>query len=201
MRECWRAGIVPLLQMHDSLDLSVSSPEQAELAARLGRDAVKLEVPMKVDVAYGRTWGDAKHTWEERDAAPEKPAVGTAPIETDSIEDIVDDGEGVSDDVPISDEAPPGVGYQIGAEAATATVFAAMETPPPATEPPAPATEAPPHSSGNGYGGNGLGGDGYSRGETATGASSETYIYKDAHGAFYMKVVRTTDKKFPTYRW
>jgi hypothetical protein len=72
MRAVWRGGIVPLLQMHDSLDLSVSSPEQAELVAQLGRDAVEFEVPMKVDIAYGGTWGDAKHSWEERNAAAAK---------------------------------------------------------------------------------------------------------------------------------
>ena len=36
MRACWREGIVPLLQMHDELDCSVSSREQAELVAQLG---------------------------------------------------------------------------------------------------------------------------------------------------------------------
>src|SRR6516225_2164606 len=61
--------------MHDSLDLSVSSPEQAELVAQLGRDAVEFEVPMKVDIAYGGTWGDAKHSWEERNAAAAKSTV------------------------------------------------------------------------------------------------------------------------------
>src|SRR5262249_55827576 len=65
MLACFREGIVPLLQMHDSLDLSVSSPDTAEMVARLGEDIVKLEVPMKIDVSYGRTWGDAKHTWAE----------------------------------------------------------------------------------------------------------------------------------------
>jgi hypothetical protein len=65
MRACWREGITPLIQMHDSLDCSVSSPEQAELVAQLGRDAVQLEVPMQTDLKYGRTWGDAKHTWAE----------------------------------------------------------------------------------------------------------------------------------------
>jgi DNA polymerase I-like protein with 3'-5' exonuclease and polymerase domains len=64
MRACFRQGIVPLLQMHDSLDLSVTSPEVAEMVARLGEEVIKLEVPMKVDIKYGRTWGDAKHTWE-----------------------------------------------------------------------------------------------------------------------------------------
>src|SRR5262249_13384394 len=65
MRDCFREGVVPLLQMHDSLDLSVTSPEQAEMVARLGEEVIKLEVPMKVDVKYGRTWGDAIHAWAE----------------------------------------------------------------------------------------------------------------------------------------
>ena len=66
MREVWRAGIVPLLQMHDSLICSVTSREQGELVARLGRECVKLEeVPMRTDLKYGRNWDDAKHTWEE----------------------------------------------------------------------------------------------------------------------------------------
>jgi DNA polymerase I-like protein with 3'-5' exonuclease and polymerase domains len=65
MRAVWREGIVPLLQMHDCLDCSVSSREQAELVARLGCEAVQLDVPMRVDVKYGRTWGDANQSWEE----------------------------------------------------------------------------------------------------------------------------------------
>jgi DNA polymerase I-like protein with 3'-5' exonuclease and polymerase domains len=64
MRACWREGIVPLLQMHDALECSVSSREQAELVARLGCEAVQLEVPMRIDLKFGRTWGDATHTWE-----------------------------------------------------------------------------------------------------------------------------------------
>lgn len=63
MRACWREGVVPLLQMHDCLDLSVSSPEQAERVARLGCEAVSLAVPMQVDLKFGRSWGDAKHSW------------------------------------------------------------------------------------------------------------------------------------------
>ena len=65
MLACYREGIVPLLQMHDELDCSVSSREQGEMIARLGCEAVKLEVPMRVDLKFGRNWGDAKHTWEE----------------------------------------------------------------------------------------------------------------------------------------
>jgi DNA polymerase-1 len=65
MRAVWREGIVPLLQMHDALECSVSSREQAELVARLGEEAVQLNVPMRVDLKFGRSWGDAKKTWEE----------------------------------------------------------------------------------------------------------------------------------------
>ena len=74
MRACWREGIVPLLQMHDALDCSVTSREQAELVAQLGREAVKLEVPMRVDLKFGRSWGDAKHTWEELTGAAPHPS-------------------------------------------------------------------------------------------------------------------------------
>jgi DNA polymerase I-like protein with 3'-5' exonuclease and polymerase domains len=65
MRAVWHEGIVPLLQMHDALECSVSSREQAELVARLGEEAVQLAVPMRVDLKFGRSWGDAKHAWEE----------------------------------------------------------------------------------------------------------------------------------------
>jgi putative DNA primase/helicase len=75
MRACWREGVVPLLQMHDALDCSVSSSEQAERVAQLGREVVKLEVPMEVDLAFGRNWGDATHAWEELHTASEKPTI------------------------------------------------------------------------------------------------------------------------------
>ncbi|HEX2337257.1 MAG TPA: DNA polymerase, partial [Hyphomicrobiaceae bacterium] len=64
MRAVWREGIVPLLQMHDCLDCSVATREQAEMVAQLCVEAVQLKVPMRVDLKFGRTWGDAKHTWE-----------------------------------------------------------------------------------------------------------------------------------------
>jgi hypothetical protein len=79
MRACSREGIVPLLQMHDALEASVSTREQGELIAQLGCEAVSLEVPMRVDLKFGRSWGDASHTWEELtgEPAPIKPAPTT----------------------------------------------------------------------------------------------------------------------------
>jgi hypothetical protein len=74
MRAVSRDRIVPLLQMHDCLDCSVASREQAELVARLGCEAVQLDVPMRVDLKYGRTWGDASHTWDELNGATPRMA-------------------------------------------------------------------------------------------------------------------------------
>ena len=36
-------------------------------------EAVKLEVPMQVDLKFGRSWGDAKHKWEELTGAAPAP--------------------------------------------------------------------------------------------------------------------------------
>lgn len=65
MLACWREGLVPLVQLHDELDFSVSSEAQGARAAELMREAVKLTVPVRVDVKYGRSWADAKHNWQE----------------------------------------------------------------------------------------------------------------------------------------
>ena len=63
-----------MLQMHDALECSVASREEGELIARLGCEAVKLAVPMKVDLKFGRSWGDAKHEWDDLPVAA-KPTI------------------------------------------------------------------------------------------------------------------------------
>jgi DNA polymerase I-like protein with 3'-5' exonuclease and polymerase domains len=65
MRAVYREGVVPLLQLHDELDSSVKSRAEGEMIQRLGCEAVRLEVPVQVEVKYGRSWGDAKHEWED----------------------------------------------------------------------------------------------------------------------------------------
>jgi DNA polymerase I-like protein with 3'-5' exonuclease and polymerase domains len=65
MRACWREGIVPLLQMHDALECSLATREQAEHIQQLGREAVSLTIPMLIDAKLGPTWGDAIHSWDE----------------------------------------------------------------------------------------------------------------------------------------
>lgn len=59
MRECWRAGMLPLLQMHDELDFSHGSGLAAMHVNQIMCDVVRLHVPMKVDCQFGYDWGQA----------------------------------------------------------------------------------------------------------------------------------------------
>lgn len=52
-----KAGFTQLLQVHDELALSVQNKEQAEQAARIMATAVELEVPSRVEVEIGTSWG------------------------------------------------------------------------------------------------------------------------------------------------
>ena len=54
-----KAGFNLLLQVHDEIALSVKTEEQAREAAEIMRTAVKLEVPSRVDVELGPSWGKA----------------------------------------------------------------------------------------------------------------------------------------------
>ena len=58
MLELYKEGIVAHIQIHDELDLSVESPEHAKKIIEIMENAVKLEVPNKVDYESGETWGD-----------------------------------------------------------------------------------------------------------------------------------------------
>lgn len=62
MLACARAGILPMIQMHDELGFSVANEQSAEIAAEIMRTAVPTKIPFLVDVEYGRDWGHAKHT-------------------------------------------------------------------------------------------------------------------------------------------
>jgi len=54
-----KAGFNLLLQVHDEIALSVQNREEAVNAARIMAEAVSLEVPSKVDVEIGPSWGQA----------------------------------------------------------------------------------------------------------------------------------------------
>jgi DNA polymerase I-like protein with 3'-5' exonuclease and polymerase domains len=54
-----RAGFNLLLQVHDEIALSVRNIDEAREAADIMAKAVTLEVPSRVDVETGPSWGEA----------------------------------------------------------------------------------------------------------------------------------------------
>jgi DNA polymerase I-like protein with 3'-5' exonuclease and polymerase domains len=54
------AGEQILLQVHDEIVLSVEDRGQAERAAEIMANCVKMEIPNRVDVEIGPNWGEAK---------------------------------------------------------------------------------------------------------------------------------------------
>ena len=60
MLALYEEGIIPHIQIHDELDISVESPEQIEKITEIMEAAVELEVPNKVDYEEGDSWGTIK---------------------------------------------------------------------------------------------------------------------------------------------
>tara|TARA_R110000796_G_scaffold9012_2_gene31034 strand:- start:3417 stop:5285 length:1869 start_codon:yes stop_codon:yes gene_type:complete len=56
----WEEGIVPHLQVHDEVDISIESKEQADTVTRVMVNCVKLAVPLLVDQELGTSWGETK---------------------------------------------------------------------------------------------------------------------------------------------
>ena len=76
----YKNGIIPHIQIHDEVDISVESDKKAEQIVQIMEEAVVLQVPNKVDYESGENWGDikqeettmeniinqAKHLWTTR---------------------------------------------------------------------------------------------------------------------------------------
>ena len=60
MIDLHKEGIIPHLQVHDELDISVQDPKQAEKIKEIMESTVTLEVPNKVDYEEGDNWGSIK---------------------------------------------------------------------------------------------------------------------------------------------
>jgi DNA polymerase I-like protein with 3'-5' exonuclease and polymerase domains len=60
MIELYKEGIIPHIQVHDELDISVKDKQHAELIKSVMESAVSLEVPNKVDYESGPNWGTIK---------------------------------------------------------------------------------------------------------------------------------------------
>ena len=60
MLALYKEGIIPHIQIHDELDISVESDKQASKIIEIMEDAIHLEVPNKVDYEKGKNWGEIK---------------------------------------------------------------------------------------------------------------------------------------------
>ena len=58
MLDLYNEKIIPHIQIHDELDLSVESDKQAKKIIDIMQNAVKLHIPNKVDYVSGKNWGD-----------------------------------------------------------------------------------------------------------------------------------------------
>ena len=56
----WEEGIVPHLQVHDEVDISVENTDQAQKVARIMENCIELAVPLVVDIELGRSWGETE---------------------------------------------------------------------------------------------------------------------------------------------
>jgi DNA polymerase I-like protein with 3'-5' exonuclease and polymerase domains len=58
MLDLYKEGIVPHIQIHDELDISVIDDNHAKKIVKIMENAVTLAIPNKVDYESGETWGD-----------------------------------------------------------------------------------------------------------------------------------------------
>ena len=58
MLELYKEGIIPHIQIHDELDISVEDDSHAKKIIEVMENAVTLEVPNKVDYEHGNNWGE-----------------------------------------------------------------------------------------------------------------------------------------------
>ena len=58
MLALYREGVIPHIQIHDELDISVASVQESEKITNIMEQAVELQVPNKVDYEKGENWGD-----------------------------------------------------------------------------------------------------------------------------------------------
>ena len=61
MIECYKQGCKPILQIHDDLCFSINNENDIKGVKEVMVNAIEiLKVPFKVDVAIGKSWGEAK---------------------------------------------------------------------------------------------------------------------------------------------
>ena len=58
MLDLYNEGIIPLIQIHDELNISIKDKGEADKVIEIMQNAVNLEVPNKVDYEKGKHWGE-----------------------------------------------------------------------------------------------------------------------------------------------
>jgi DNA polymerase I-like protein with 3'-5' exonuclease and polymerase domains len=56
----WEEGIVPHVQVHDEVDISIQDEEQAKKVVEIMENCVELSVPLVVDTELGPNWGETE---------------------------------------------------------------------------------------------------------------------------------------------
>tara|TARA_R110002020_G_scaffold466915_4_gene690026 strand:- start:2288 stop:4165 length:1878 start_codon:yes stop_codon:yes gene_type:complete len=59
MVELYKEGFIPLIQIHDELDISFSTEDAKKKIIEIMEHALELRIPSKVDVEIGPSWGEA----------------------------------------------------------------------------------------------------------------------------------------------
>jgi DNA polymerase I-like protein with 3'-5' exonuclease and polymerase domains len=65
MLDLWKEGYVPYVQVHDELDIGVSTKKEIEHIKEIMENCVTLKVPNVVDAEIGTTWGQATEDYRE----------------------------------------------------------------------------------------------------------------------------------------
>mgnify|MGYP003110367614 FL=1 len=60
MLDCYNAGHLPMLQIHDELCFNIKDEKHAKEIQSIMQNAIKFKVPSVVDFGLGSSWGDAK---------------------------------------------------------------------------------------------------------------------------------------------
>jgi DNA polymerase I-like protein with 3'-5' exonuclease and polymerase domains len=63
MVELHKEGLLPLIQIHDELAMSVPDKETADKVEKIMQECVQLHVPSVVDAEFGPNWGNLKTGW------------------------------------------------------------------------------------------------------------------------------------------
>ena len=60
MLDCYNAGHLPMLQIHDELCFNIKDQKHADSIKNIMEKSIDFKVKSVVDVGLGKSWGDAK---------------------------------------------------------------------------------------------------------------------------------------------